>query len=448
MLFQNNMPEDLYRVDLQSVPGSSLYRLIHEFTSMDRSIGDRPREGYLLDYKEDFSDRFLRSVAAFANTFGGLLIVGATELDGRPEKLIGVSVRGELKTKIAGMIASNLFPCPQFEIAECELPTDAQRKLAVVRVRETTEICLLAKKGEPHPVYVRNEDQSPPADASQLRALLDRKSKNKTPATDIESRLVPIRNRLNVTVGAGTSPRTRSETCFRLIACPYAHRPMPLDLAMERKFSEIASAPLLPGLQTLVDRKEAAVEFSRWRDWYEMRFLDTPYDYERSWHVFTSGEIGFVTQVRWPVTGSDTLWSLYDIALDISNLAKVARQFWSYTGYFGAFRLDADLQVRGLKLQMNSQGFAPLFYERLQGSLFFPLDHTAIPVTTGNSQTSAQAQADFTYPDLQESLSDGVGIILNQLLRCMGYSADLDKLRRTLSHMTTDSSLPIDLLTQ
>jgi len=442
------MADDLYRVNLQSIPGSSLYRLIHEFTSMERPIDDRPREGYLLDYKEDVSDRFLRSVAAFANTFGGLLIVGVTEKDGRPGTLAGVSVQGEWKTKIASMIAANLFPCPQFEIAECALPTDAGRKLSVVRVQETPEICLLAKKGEPHPVYVRNEDQSVPADASQLRALLDRKSKNKTPAAEIESRLVPIRNRLSVTVGAGTSPRTRSETYFRLIVCPYAHRPMPLDLAAERKFSEITSAPLLPGLQTLVDHKEGTVEFSRWRDWYEMRFLDKAHDYERSWQVFTSGEIGFVTQVRWPVTGSDTLWSLYDIALDISNLAKVARQFWAYTGYFGAFRLDADLQVRGLKLQMNSQGFGPLFYERLQGSLFFPLDRTAIPVTTGNSQTSAQAQADFTYPDLQQSLSEAIGIILNQLLRCMGCSADLEKLRRTLSHITRDSSLPIDLLTQ
>jgi hypothetical protein len=149
--FLNVMADDLYRVNLQSVGGSSLYRLIHEFTSMERQIGDRPREGYLLDYKEDVSDRFLRSVAAFANTFGGLLIVGVTEKDGRPDTLAGVSVQGEWKTKIASMIAANLFPCPQFEIAECALPTDAGRKLSVVRVRETPEICLLAKKGEPHP---------------------------------------------------------------------------------------------------------------------------------------------------------------------------------------------------------------------------------------------------------------------------------------------------------
>jgi hypothetical protein len=245
-------------------------------------------------------------VAAFANTFGGLLIVGVTEIDGRPDTLAGVSVQGEWKTKIASMIAANLFPCPQFEIAECTLPTDAGRKLSVVRVRETTEICLLAKKGELHPVYVRNEDQSVPADASQLRALLDRKRRTQTPAAEIEARLIPIRNRMYVTVGAGTSPRTRSETYFRIAICPYAHPPMPLDLAMERRFSEVVSEQL-PGLQTLVSQNEAAIEFPRWRDWFEMHFVEKAHDYERRWHLSTSGDIGFVTQTRWPVTGNEAL---------------------------------------------------------------------------------------------------------------------------------------------
>ena len=126
------MPDDLYRVDLRSIPGNDLYQLICQFTRIDRPIGDRPREGYLLDFKEDLSDRFLRSVAAFANTFGGLLIVGLTEADGRPDSLVGVTVHGELKTQVASMIASNLFPCPSFDIAECALPIDPERKLCVV----------------------------------------------------------------------------------------------------------------------------------------------------------------------------------------------------------------------------------------------------------------------------------------------------------------------------
>jgi hypothetical protein len=217
---------------------------------------------------------------------------------------------------------------------------------------------------------------------------------------------------------------------------------MPLDLVVERKFSEIVSEQI-PGLQTLVDQKEAAIEFPRWRDWFEIHFVDKAHDYERRWHLFASGEIGFVTQMRWPVTGSEPLWSLYDVAKDISLIGKLVREFWKYTGYFGAFRLDAEIHVRGLKLDMDSQGFAPLFYERVEGGLFYPLDRASIPAIAQNPQTAGQAQADFTFPDLQASLCDTVSIILNQLLRCMGHSADLEKLRRTLSHITNDNSLHV-----
>jgi hypothetical protein len=89
---------------------------------------------------------------------------------------------------------------------------------------------------------------------------------------------------------------------------------------------------------------------------------------------------------------------------------------------------------------MNSQGFTPLFYERVQGGLFFPLDRTSIVVAT-NPQVTGQAQADLTYPDLQASLPDTVGLVLNQLLRCMGHTADLQRLQGALRGLTRGDSL-------
>jgi len=87
---------------------------------------------------------------------------------------------------------------------------------------------------------------------------------------------------------------------------------MPLDLTLERMFSETVLEQI-PGLQTLVNQNEATVEHPRWRDWFEIHFGENAHDYERRWHLSTSGEIGFVTQTRWPVTGAEALWSLYDV---------------------------------------------------------------------------------------------------------------------------------------
>jgi len=51
------------------------------------------REGTLIDYKKDVSDKdnWPEAAASFANTFGGLIIFGVVEKQGRPTQLTGLS---------------------------------------------------------------------------------------------------------------------------------------------------------------------------------------------------------------------------------------------------------------------------------------------------------------------------------------------------------------------
>ncbi len=53
------------------------------------------------------------------STFGGLLIVGVNEKDGKPQDIVGVQLGTELKTQIASSISANISPTPSFGIAEC-----------------------------------------------------------------------------------------------------------------------------------------------------------------------------------------------------------------------------------------------------------------------------------------------------------------------------------------
>jgi predicted HTH transcriptional regulator len=156
------MADDLYRIDLQRTPAAQLFAAVEEFTCIKSPPDQRPREGYLLDFKQDWSDSALHTMAGFANTFGGLLILGVSDnKEGVPEDIVGITSVGELKTRIGSLISTNLLPCPSFEIGECGLPTDPAKKVCVVRVKESAELCFVTKKGE-RPVRVRVEDQSPP----------------------------------------------------------------------------------------------------------------------------------------------------------------------------------------------------------------------------------------------------------------------------------------------
>src|SRR5437879_4133594 len=135
-----SMIHDLYKTDLNRINEQDLYESIAAFASVSQPLSLRPHEGYLLDFKEGISPRTLHNVASFANTFGGLLLLGVENDKGFSRSLKGIQFSGEFKTHVASYLASNISPCPSFDIADCRLPNDQDRYLCVVRVREGTEI--------------------------------------------------------------------------------------------------------------------------------------------------------------------------------------------------------------------------------------------------------------------------------------------------------------------
>src|SRR4029077_5754541 len=133
------MSIDLFRDELTTVTSTDLYPTIIAFTRLLEPAADRPRESFVLDFKQVWNDSAIQTVAAFAHTFGGLLIVGVAEQEGVPMQCVGVQTKGELKTAIASSIATNISPTPPYEIAECVLPQYPDKKLAVIRVRQGQE---------------------------------------------------------------------------------------------------------------------------------------------------------------------------------------------------------------------------------------------------------------------------------------------------------------------
>jgi predicted HTH transcriptional regulator len=159
---------DLFVDDLSMVPNKELYEAIVGFAS------SQPTEGWRHDYTEQWGDSALEKVTAFANTFGGLLFVGVKK-NSRDAvcEYPGVDSTTEYKTRIANSIGTNISPVPAYDIHECSLPENPARKFCLVRVRENNALHLITKKGI-QPVYVRNEDEARPANADQLRRLIDR----------------------------------------------------------------------------------------------------------------------------------------------------------------------------------------------------------------------------------------------------------------------------------
>src|SRR5437763_11910122 len=105
---------DLFTSDFNSLTNDECYSAISDFSQA------QPNESNRHDFKLIWDNDAVKHVAAFANTFGGLLIIGIekNQNDPRP-KLTGVSSNSELMTGIASSIATNISPTPSYDIMEC-----------------------------------------------------------------------------------------------------------------------------------------------------------------------------------------------------------------------------------------------------------------------------------------------------------------------------------------
>ena len=243
------MSVDLFSADYSRLTDSELYSAIFEFTRQNLPQSDRAQEGYTVDFKEKWNEKSLRVVAAFANTFGGIVVIGVSDDCGRAKDLVGEESRGEMKTKLANSISANITPTPTFEIAECTLEDQPDRRLAVIRVRPSNKIHFLTTKDcKETPVYVRNEDQAIPAAASELRNLIQRERDHEN-SQQLGFDQNRLQNLLTITKAHRTSndggnllPRQQrviAPSVFRLWAIPNHMHEVLLDYETERDFCDL-----------------------------------------------------------------------------------------------------------------------------------------------------------------------------------------------------------------
>ena len=415
------MSNSLFNASLRSLSGSEIYDSVLNFTRVGEPLGDRHQENFTLEFKKVWNDPALKDVAAFANTFGGMIFVGVSEIDGRPEGLVGVPSRAELKTRIASSIATSLYPSPDFEIGECSLPGDESRRLAVVRINPSNDMCLITKKGlGSNPIYVRNEDESVPADASQVRALLARKIQlaGESPRRGFTGGFLAT----DFVYGGASHGFSKVEPYFRVTAEPTSSAVQRLDLGHESTFGK-AVRTCFRGLE----RSGVVTTFDRNIEWFEIRGDTASKDQAMRWRLTSGGDVAFVIRLSAPGE-SNPLWSLYDVIAYCTYGLQAASAFWRSVNYFGEASWSVTLVLPGAELrEFETGGFTPAYLEPEDTGVPYQLSsRLIIPAADPRDQASTGLLMDFN--GITEGLATTVGELMNQLLRGLGHGVRLEML--------------------
>ena len=145
-----------------------------EFPDIEHFVAKRNRESIILDYKGDWPSDLAKTMAAMANTQGGLVLVGVKEEhhSGYPGEIVGVDIGGgeDRIGQKAGQIAYQaVYPPLMPEIRVCRLDTTGDRAVVVIRIAPSNRT--------PHAtdnrrkVYVRVDSRSEPQELATLDQL-------------------------------------------------------------------------------------------------------------------------------------------------------------------------------------------------------------------------------------------------------------------------------------
>jgi len=128
------------------------------------------RENISLDYKEIIGVGLAKTIAAMANTVGGLIIIGVEDQDSKPKLPIkGIEVKEHLIEQINNIILGNITP-PVFPETQICFSDDGQRALIVLRVPQSNITPHAIKNNAK--VYIRTNTSNEPEELASIDRVL------------------------------------------------------------------------------------------------------------------------------------------------------------------------------------------------------------------------------------------------------------------------------------
>lgn len=417
---------DLFTADFVQLQNDDLYNAIAEFADVS------PNESNRHDFKLQWNNETIQDVAAFANTFGGLLFIGIEKgQNDLHATLRGVPSNSELTTGIATAISTNISPTPVYDIAECYKPDEPGKRFCVIRVSSSPTISLVTKKGL-SPVWLRDVDRTTRADAAQLRRMIDRE---RTVPSELQGSLVTSVYQMfdqmmigyDYSIGGNwaLSPCQRSATFFKVALVPVESKLLRLDRNTENKFLNLIRtyyrriSLTLAGTQPPAqDAEERAASF------YEYRWYHAGIKYENRWRLTDKLVVAHATQIEY-----EQQWSLTDAVLYTLLLLKIGAKWWESSRYFGDGVLATSLYPMNFPLARgSSQHYATLFNPG-QGSFGMNAD---VLTTTVTRNPASQAFVNVTFSNIRDDVPELVTLLFNMLLRDLGHAIIWDEFKENV----------------
>jgi hypothetical protein len=402
---------------------------------VDALVRTQVAEGATLEYKADLSEKggWLQDLVAFANSYGGIIIVGVTAPKGIPETAPGFERQSEVALDITNQIIGCVQPRPDVQVKVVPLSANAGRWLAAIRVKEGTHPPYLLSRADTHRIYVRGSARKVEPDYLQLMSLIEKRRRIEDRSGAIDAEMLFLRNQV-----IANSVGERAGSFYRFVAVADPEVAQVLDNESERRFGNLVRDCFPRDREQMKALAETMP--SGPLQWIR-RPLDTTLSYyfiedvgqklfERRW-LLKSGAVAFASAASHTFNGVEH-FSLVDFVYDLVSFLRLLLKHFEMVGQFGTVHICADLILSsdlrlfdGPVLQTDSASFP------------HPSDCLTVGPTLQGQGTA------FCRLDIQPITSDRmlgqIRSALNQIARGFGgvLRHDLEFLREVIDQLGT-----------
>lgn len=328
-------PMDLFNADLSALTIAD----IEDFLVISGPEEQRPAEGVKLDYKLNESADLSDTVAAFANTSGGLLFIGVDSKRQRrnvPTAIPGAAFTGgDVKARLIGKIMSQVTPRPDVDLGVARVSAHSTNAAAVVRVREGVFPPYQFSLGDKVRIPMRFQDTNRQAALRDIEQLFGKRASfTETPEDRTRKFLTtPLNPAFMADSKADSGELGRGYHTWALR--PRAPTRLRLDRTFDRTFGELISAhfvdtgvgqfwpPIVTG-QTHIVRWQSGISGDR----------GIPLKIVRHFECTSEGELRFSERIDRHEEGQPE--SVSDLFIGSLRFLNLAQSFYRRLNQFGS----------------------------------------------------------------------------------------------------------------
>ena len=376
-----------------------------EFEDVKAFCDEQIEENRRLEYKKAFSSKdenkqIAKEISAFANTHGGIILVGVGEKDRKPKLPIdGIAYVKGLNEKVTSIALKNIYPPVFPETKVCRFGDNLEKAVVVIRVQESDETPHTVE--ETKGIYVRVDSQNEPdrAPYEEIEWLINRRKK----AVENRERLLRrAEERFD------NQPRRKNFKAFQCVSVipVFPHAPL---VALEN-------------LSDIADKSKVSVHNSNFP-------LTSQYKTAQESIVYDSVYESFLNYTEINLFGlilsKQSLWdrdnerkvNLVETAHMVEGVLRFSLNFYKKVGYWGLILISLSLE--GIKEGILTNPSSIRQSEDIEQ-----------PLGSSDFDDSITLERKITVRELSERFDEIVKDLFNEFL--WSFGVDHDSLRKEL----------------